>query len=253
MPDLDSDARARAARDGGIVAIIGDGRMGRALAASLRSAGVDVQGPFGRGATGEGTDVVLLTVPDAEIGRAAASILRGPVVGHVSGATTLAPLAPHEAFGLHPLMTVTGADAQFAGVPAAIAATSGRAQAAADALAAALGLHPFELHDDDRPAYHAAASIASNFLVTLEAFAAELAATAGVPRDAFVPLVRATVANWESGGISALTGPIARGDDETVARQRAAVAERMPHRTRLFDALTDATRDFVESTPETAA
>jgi predicted short-subunit dehydrogenase-like oxidoreductase (DUF2520 family) len=253
MPDLDSDARARAARDAGIVAIIGDGRMGRALAASLRSAGVDVQGPFGRGATSESADIVLLTVPDAEIGRAAASILRGPVVGHVSGATTLAPLAPHEAFGLHPLMTVTGADAQFEGVPAAIAATSGRARAAADALAAALGLHPFELHDDDRPAYHAAASIASNFLVTLEAFAAELAATAGVPRDAFVPLVRATVANWESAGISALTGPIARGDDETVARQRAAVAERMPHRTRLFDTLTDATRDLVESTPETAA
>jgi len=249
MPDLDSDH----ARSLGVVAIVGDGRIGGALAASLRAAGIEVQGPLGRGATGEGADVVLLTVPDGEIGRAAASLVRGPVVGHVSGMTSLAPLAPHEAFGLHPLMTVTGPDASFDGVPAAIAGSSPRALVAARTLAEALGLRAFELDDQDRAAYHAAASIASNFLVTLETFAADLAATAGIPRDALVPLVRATVSNWEAGGADALTGPIVRGDEKTVARQRAAVAERMPRLTPLFDALADATRDLVHSAPETTA
>ena len=254
MPDLDSDAaRVRDAHELGVVAVVGDGRIGRALASSLRAAGAEVQGPLGRGATGDGADVVLLTVPDAEIGRAAASLADGLVVGHVSGATTLAPLAPHEAFGLHPLMTVTGPEAVFEGVPAALAGSSARARETAHGLARVLGLRTFELHDHDRAAYHAAASIASNFLVTLETFAAELAGTAGIPRDVLVPLIRATVSNWEAEGAAALTGPIARGDEETVARQRAAVAARMPHRASLFDALTDATRDLVRSSPETAA
>jgi predicted short-subunit dehydrogenase-like oxidoreductase (DUF2520 family) len=224
--------------------VIGDGRMGRAVTAALRAVDAAVRGPLGRGATADGADVVLLAVPDSEIERAAASITPGPVVGHLSGATTLAPLAPHAAFGLHPLTTVSGPDADFADIPAAMAATGARSHAAARALAQALGLRPFEIDDADRAAYHAAASIASNFLVTLETFAAELAATAGVPRDALVPLVRATATNWETAGAAALTGPIVRGDDETVARQRAAVAERMPHRTALFDALTEATREL---------
>jgi len=103
---------------------------------------------------------------------------------------------------------------------------------------------PFDVADEDRPAYHAAASIASNFLVTLESFAEDLAATAGVPRDALAPLVRATVANWEAHGAAGLTGPIARGDEATVARQRDAVAERLPERAGLFDALVAATRDL---------
>ena len=56
--------------------------------------------------------------------------------------------------------------------------------------------------------------------------------------------MRATVANWEAEGAAALTGPIARGDEATVARQRAAVADRLPERAALFDALVAATRDL---------
>ena len=94
-------------------------------------------------------------------------------------------------------------------------------------------MRPFELDDDDRAAYHAAASIASNFLVTLEAAAEEVAAAAGLePAEAralLAPLVRTTVENWvELGPERALTGPVARGDDATVAAQRAAVAEPRP-------------------------
>lgn len=182
---------------------------------------------------------MLLCVPDTEIAPAAAMVAPGRLVGHCSGATGLDPLAPHEALGLHPLMTVTAAGAAFAGAGAAVAGSTPRALAVAHALADVLGLRAVELRDADRPAYHAAASVASNFLVTLEAFAEALAP---VDRALLVPLVRATVDNWAAHGAGhALTGPIARGDAATVARQRAAVAERTPERLALWDAMVAAT------------
>ena len=98
-----------------------------------------------------------------------------------------------------------------------------------------------EVAERDRAAYHAAASIASNFLVTLEAAAEQLAVRAGVDRDFLVPLVRATVENWAAlGAEQALTGPVARGDEQTVAAQRDAIAERAPELLELFDALSSA-------------
>jgi predicted short-subunit dehydrogenase-like oxidoreductase (DUF2520 family) len=223
--------------------VVGAGRMGSALAAALRAAGLEVTGPLRRGERcPQGTDCVLLCVPDAEIGNAAACVTPGPLVGHVSGATTLAPLAPHEAFSLHPLMTVP---ARFDGAGAAIAGTTDRALHTARGLAEALGMRPFEIDDDDRAAYHAAASMASNYLVALEDAAERLLATTGASRELLVPLIRATVENWARDGAGALTGPIARGDEGTVARQRAAVEERTPELLRLFDALTESTRELV--------
>ncbi len=186
---------------------------------------------------------MLLCVPDAEIAAAAALISPGPLVGHCSGATTLAPLAPHEAFSLHPLMTVTPQGARFAGAGAAIAGSTPRATALAAELAAALGMRAVVVADEDRAAYHAAASIAANLLVTLEAGAERIAASAGVDRELLVPLVQASVENWAAlGPERALTGPIARGDEATVAWQRAAVAERAPDLLAMFDALAEATR-----------
>jgi predicted short-subunit dehydrogenase-like oxidoreductase (DUF2520 family) len=225
-------------------AIVGAGRMGRALASGLREAGVEVDGPLVRGARCPDADVVLLAVPDAEIATAAAVIAPGPLVGHCSGATTLDPLAPHEAFSLHPLMTVPAdGPPPLAGASAAIAGSTPRARDVAHRLALQLGLTPIDIADEDRAAYHAAASIASNFLVTLEATAERLAATAGVDRQALVPLVRATVENWAAMGPErALTGPIARGDHETFSRQREAIHERTPDLLPLFDALAEATR-----------
>lgn len=224
------------------VALVGPGRLGSALAACLPTAGCEVVGPLGRGAAPIDADVVLLTVPDAEIAAAAALVPPGPPVGHCSGALTLAALAGHDAFSLHPLMTVTGPDARFAGAGCAIAGSSPRARAVAEELAARLGLDPVAVADPDRAAYHAAASLASNFLVTLEQAAGRLAATAEVPRAALVPLVRETVENWARAGDAALTGPIARGDEETVARQRDAVAARAPDLLPLWDALAEQTR-----------
>jgi predicted short-subunit dehydrogenase-like oxidoreductase (DUF2520 family) len=104
-------------------------------------------------------------------------------------------------------------------------------------------MHPVEIPDRDRAAYHAAASIASNFLVTLEAAAERLLATTGADRELLVPLVEATVANWAAlGPARALTGPAARGDEATIARQRAAIAERAADLLPLFDVLAQATR-----------
>jgi predicted short-subunit dehydrogenase-like oxidoreductase (DUF2520 family) len=235
------------------IAIVGRGRLGPALAAALDAAGRRVLGPLGRGADGAGADVVLLCVPDAEIRAAARAVTtrEGLIVGHCSGATGLDVLRPHEALGLHPLMTVTHAGATLAGAGCAIGGSTLRALHVAESLAAAVGMRPFPVADDDRAAYHAAASIASNFLVTLEAAAERVAATAGVPRAALVPLVRTAVENWAAlGAEEALTGPIARGDDAVVARQRMAVAARAPDLIGLFDALADATRDLARRAPE---
>jgi predicted short-subunit dehydrogenase-like oxidoreductase (DUF2520 family) len=106
---------------------------------------------------------------------------------------------------------------------------------------------PFEIDDSMRAAYHASATIASNFLVTLEWMAERVAARAGLERgDArrlFAPLVRQTVDNWaELGPEAALTGPVARGDEVTVARQRRAVQDEAPALLPAFDALVEATR-----------
>src|SRR5436190_9860677 len=141
-------------------AVVGRGRIGSALAA-----GLGLGEPLGRGADAADADIVLLAVPDGEIAAAAAAaVAPGRLVGHLSGATTLAPLAPHEAFSIHPLMTVTGGRTSFAGATAAVAGSTERALAIARALGAHLGMRPFEVADADRSAYHPAASIASNLL-----------------------------------------------------------------------------------------
>jgi predicted short-subunit dehydrogenase-like oxidoreductase (DUF2520 family) len=243
------------------IAIVGDGRIGRALAAALRGAGLTVAGPLGRryeaGAIA-GVEAVLLCVPDREIPAAAASLAavvagegdprRCPYVGHCSGACTLAALAPvppGRRFSLHPLMTfAAGSAPRLAGAAAAVAGDDAGALGLARELAGALGLHPVAIAEADRAAYHAAASLASNFLVALELAAERLGASAGLPRGALAPLVRETVENWARLGPGALTGPIARGDAETVARQRDAVARRAPELLELFDALAGATREL---------
>jgi predicted short-subunit dehydrogenase-like oxidoreductase (DUF2520 family) len=233
-----------------LIAIVGAGRLGTALATALSAAGLAVRGPLGRGADPGDATVVVLCVPDGEIAPAAAALAGGPLIGHCSGATGLDVLAPHEGFSVHPLMTVPAGAAPtvFAGAGCAVDGTTPRALATAEALAAALGMKTTQVADDDRAAYHAAASIASNFLVTLEGAAERLAATAGVDRELLAPLVRAAVDNWAAQGAErALTGPIARGDDDTVAHQRAAVKQRTPDLLPLFDALVDATRRLAAS------
>jgi len=223
------------------LAIVGHGRVGTALAGAFTAAGIQVEGPLGRGDV-PAAEVVLLCVPDAEIANAAA-VVDARFVGHVSGATPLTNVD----FGLHPLQTVTGPETSFDGCGCAIAGSTREALELARTLALAARMEPFEIDDSARAAYHAAASIASNFVVTLEWMAERVAATAGIaPEDArrmLAPLVRETVDNWaQLGPHAALTGPVARGDEVTVARQRRAIADAAPDLLPLFDALVEQTK-----------
>lgn len=221
------------------VAVIGAGRLGTALAEALRSSGAEVEGPLRRGEQpSPQAGIVLLCVPDRNIGEVADAIPPGPLVGHCSGATSLEPQGEHEAFSLHPLMTVpTHGSVDLRGVACAVAG-----HPVATTLATRLGMRPITVADEDRAAYHAAASMASNFLVTLEEAAAQLAGTAGLSRADLVPLIRATVENWAYSGSEALTGPVARGDSDTVERHREAINDRAPELLALYDTLAKATR-----------
>jgi predicted short-subunit dehydrogenase-like oxidoreductase (DUF2520 family) len=212
------------------ITVIGSGRVGSAVEARLRERGLR---------TGEGGELVLLCVPDGAIEEVARELDVGPWVAHVSGATPLAALEPHSRrFSVHPLQTFARARGpeQLDGAWAAVTAETEEARAAGHWLAGTLGLHPFDLADDARPLYHAGAAIASNYLVTLHSVAAELFRAAGAPPEALVPLMSRTIDNGFE-----LTGPIERGDWETVEVHRRAIRAAKPELEPLYDVLAEAT------------
>jgi predicted short-subunit dehydrogenase-like oxidoreductase (DUF2520 family) len=210
------------------VHVIGSGRVGSAVTARLRERGV--------GVGDDDPDVVLLCVPDAAIADASRCLAPGRAwVGHVSGATPLAALEPHERrFSVHPLQTFdrSGDPAQLDGAWAAITGDTEEALAVARELAELLGLQPFELKDGDRTLYHAGAVFASNYLVTLERAAVRL----GVPAEGLVPLMTRTIENGFQ-----LTGPIARGDWSTVEAHKQAIRAADPELEQLYETLAEAT------------
>lgn len=229
----------------GPLVVVGRGRVGRSLAGAAELAGIDAR-LAARDAAIDGAGVVLLCVPDEAIADVCARVAEGspPLVGHVSGASTLDVLAAareHGAstFSLHPLQTFADGETPVEGTPAAIAGSDDAALALARSLAEALAMRPFEVPEESRAAYHAAAAIASNLLVALEESAAGLLERIGVEdaRELLAPLVLRTAANWAERGPAALTGPIARGDRATVQRHRVALAESAPDLVRLYDAL----------------
>jgi predicted short-subunit dehydrogenase-like oxidoreductase (DUF2520 family) len=212
------------------VQVIGAGRVGSALSARLGERGV---------ALADEAELVVLCVPDAAIEEVARSLEPGPWVAHVSGATPLAALDPHERrFSLHPLQTFTRARGpeQLDGAWGAVTGESAEALASGFWLAEILGLRPFVLADGARPLYHAGAAIASNYLVTLHQVAAELLTAAGAPPEALVPLMQRTIENGFE-----LTGPIERGDWATVEAHRRAIREAKPELEPLYDVLAEAT------------
>ena len=207
------------------------GRVGSAVSARLRERGLRL------GA--DEPELVLLCVPDRAIAEVAREIPTGPWVAHVSGATPLAALAPHERrFGLHPLQSFsrTRGPEQLDGSWAAVTAETPAALGVGTWLAETLGLHPFALEEAGRGAYHAGAAIASNYLVTLRAAARSLLEADGAPPDALDPLIRGVV----DGGFE-LTGPIARGDWETVERHLEVIRAERPELEGLYLALAEAT------------
>jgi len=252
------------------VALVGPGRAGGALCLALRRGGDRVVAVAGRAtdasstrataellhapvvaveAAGFGADLVVLAPPDARLVDVARVVAPGieadALVVHLSGAQGLAALEPiveHRAGArigaLHPLQSLPSAEAGADRLAGAWAAVAGDAEVAV--LAADLGLRPFAVADEHRAGYHAAACVASNHLVALLGQVGRLAAAAGVPEEAFEPLVRATVEHALAiGPAAALTGPISRGDVGTVAAHLEAIpdAER-----RAYRALADAAR-----------
>jgi predicted short-subunit dehydrogenase-like oxidoreductase (DUF2520 family) len=209
------------------VNVIGRGRVGTAVAARLEERGVELRE--------DGAELVLLCVPDTAIRGVARDVVPGPAwIAHVSGGTPLAALDPHERrFGLHPLQTFTRARGpeQLDGAFAAVTAETPEALVRGFELARLLGLEPFELAD------HAGAAIASNYLVTLHKVASQLFRAAGAPPEALVPLMRRTIDNGFE-----LTGPIERGDWETVEAHREAIRSTRPDLEPLYEVLAEATR-----------
>lgn len=243
------------------IAVVGGGRLGTALARALRDGGVQVTGPFGRDAAIGTPDAVVLCVPDNQIAVVASAYSGAvPLIGHTSGATELKTIyAPGSAiFGLHPLQTFMGNDepARFSGVSCAIAGTTPAALDIARRLASVLQMTPFEILDEDRSAYHAAACVASNFLITLQDAAEQIARGAQIEgptaHEMLVPLVQAAVQNWAAHGPrAALTGPVSRGDHATVARQRSAIGRVAPELLALFDVLVERTQALSEQPDHT--
>ncbi|HET7352809.1 MAG TPA: DUF2520 domain-containing protein [Gaiellaceae bacterium] len=202
--------------------------MGSAVSARLQERGVAVNA--------DDPDLVLLCVPDTAISDVARCLAPGQGwVGHVSGATPLAALEPHERrFSVHPLQTFdrSGDPAQLDGAWAAISGETEEALRVARNLAELLGLRPFELADEDRTLYHAGAVFASNYLVTLQRAAVRL----GVPAEGVVPLMTRTIENGFD-----LTGPIARGDWVTVEGHKDAIRDAHPELENLYETLAEAT------------
>jgi predicted short-subunit dehydrogenase-like oxidoreductase (DUF2520 family) len=215
------------------VTVIGRGRVGSAVAARLAERGVEL--------LDDGADVVLLCVPDGAIPEVARGLTPGQAwIGHVSGATPLAALAPHtRCFSLHPLQTFTRSRGpeQLDGAFAAVSGETPDAVAVATELARTLGLEPFELADDSRALYHAGAAVASNYLVTLYRIAAGLLEEAGAPPQALVPLMLRTIENGFE-----LTGPIARGDWATVDAHLDAIRAARPEVEPVYQVLAEATK-----------
>jgi predicted short-subunit dehydrogenase-like oxidoreductase (DUF2520 family) len=217
------------------VQVVGSGRVGSTLASRLEERGLRL------GA--DSPELVVLCVPDRAIAEVARGLPVGPWVAHVSGATPLAALDPHERrFGLHPLQTFSkalGAE-QLDGAYAAVTAESDEARAVATWLATTLGLSPFPLADEHRAAYHAGAAIASNYLVTLRRAAGSLLASAGAPPQALDPLMRQTIANGFE-----LTGPIARGDWTTVDAHVEAIRRARPELEAMYLCLAETTKELL--------
>jgi predicted short-subunit dehydrogenase-like oxidoreductase (DUF2520 family) len=261
MRELERDLPTQAAPDAGAtqfstLAVVGPGRAGGSIAGAATAAGltVHVAGRDDALQACRDSEVALLCVPDGEIEAACAAAAKAipPLrfVGHVSGATALGALsaageAGAEVFSLHPLQTLPDAHTNLVGAPCAVAGSTPAAAALARGLAERLQMRPFEVPEDMRDAYHAAAAMASNLLVALEESAAELMDRAGLGapgRELLAPLVLRSAANWAERGGDALTGPIARGDAATVERHLHALRAMAPELIPVYEALAERAR-----------
>lgn len=222
--------------------IIGPGRAGKAIGQALAGAGWDLAGFLGRGddlaSAATGVDLLVIATPDPVIAEVATAVrpASASVVAHLAGSLGLEVLEPHRRrAGIHPLVPLPNDASAATRLIGAWFAVAG--DPLADRVVTDLGGRPLAVRDEDRVKYHAAAVIASNHLVALLGQVERIAADAGVPLEAYLDLVRATVDNVAAlGPAGALTGPVARGDWETVARHLAALS---PEERAAYKAMAD--------------
>jgi predicted short-subunit dehydrogenase-like oxidoreductase (DUF2520 family) len=221
------------------------------MAALVAVGGFEALGVLGRrdplAQAAEGVDLLFIATPDDEVARVAAQVqpVATTVVIHLSGSLGLDVLDPHRRRGsLHPLVPLpnpaVGADRLMSGITFAVAGDP-----VTGVLADALDGRPLAVDDDRRTEYHLAATIAANHLVALVGQVERVAASAGLPLDAFAGLMRAATDDaFALGPQAALTGPAARGDWETVDRHRRALSAMTGHRTELtgYDAMVGLAR-----------
>jgi len=232
--------------------IVGPGRAGRSLLAALDGVGgFESRGALGRHDcvvdAARDVDLLVIATPDDAVARVAAQVRPVPttVVVHLSGSLGLDVLGDHPRRGsLHPLMplpnAVIGAERLASGITFAVAGDPlvGRVASALDGRAV-------EVEDGNRTSYHAAATIAANHLVALIGQVERVAATIGLPLEAFAGLLHAATDDALAlGPRRALTGPAARGDWDTVERHRSALAGMAGHRNELaaYDAMVGLAR-----------
>lgn len=217
------------------VRIIGPGRAGRAMATALAAHGWEIAGILGRSdpkrSAASDVDVLIIATQDRSVETIAASIepVAGTLVVHLAGSLGLSVLATHPRRGsLHPLVSIPspeiGATRLSNQAWYAVDGGTPADRSAVEKVVADLGGRSFPVPDDDRVAYHAAACIAANHLVALMGQVDRIAESMRVPPAAFVALARGVLDGVEATGAAAsLTGPVARGDWDTVAGHLAAI------------------------------
>lgn len=245
------------------VGVVGAGRVGAVLAAALRSAGHEIVAAAGESdasrdriaallpgvdidkpsAVARRSDLLLLTVPDDMLPNvvamltASGAIREGQTVVHTSGRHGLAVLAEATAVGarpiaLHPAMTFTGTAVDLPRLTGCVfGITSGpEERATAYSLVDDLGGRPMWVEEEKRTLYHAGLAHGANHLVTLVTEAMEILEAAGAddPAGTLRPLLTAALDNALGAGDSALTGPIVRGDIQTVAAHLADITANAP-------------------------
>lgn len=245
--------------------IVGPGRAGGAIGLAAQRAGHEIVGVLTRSDTDERwptldwdgdlpeADVVFIAVRDEAIAevaeRIAPHVAYAGVVAHLSGFTPMLALHPIQdrgvgVGGFHPLQSLPDAESGAYALAGAFVGIDGDelGRDVLTHLATSLGMEPFPLDDAARPAYHAAAAAAANFVVTALAISADLYDSAGIDPRVSRPLVERAVANvFEKGAAAALTGPIARGDIETVIGHLEAAHAVSEHVGRQFRLMAEAT------------
>jgi predicted short-subunit dehydrogenase-like oxidoreductase (DUF2520 family) len=245
------------------VGVVGAGRVGAVVAAALQAAGHEITAVAGESAASRtrietllptvhvdkptavarSCDLLLLTVPDDMLANvvtmlsASGAIRRDQYVVHTSGKHGLAVLAPAAALGahvlaMHPAMTFTGTDVDLDRLPGCVFGVTAEpaTRALAETLVADLGGRMVTVEEDRRTLYHAGLAHGANHLVTLVAQAMDLLRASGAedPAGTLRPLLTAALDNALSYGDAALTGPIVRGDVETVRAHLADIATTSP-------------------------